>query len=1846
MSFFQFSLMAQIEELNDDGGNHLVRDSRPVDFYVPINSSYNAITFEIVGADGGSAAIADCKSAGGQGATTTLSIFIGTNPGQIAPGNYVRFMTGVSGRDNRISNTLGTGFSSGGGGGGSAVLISSNQVDWEILAVAGGGGGAYQGGVFSGCVDSQAGQGGRSTSSGGNGAGSNSGDGGTNGNGGDGGGTNGTGDLSGGGGGAFSNGGGNFSKEGKAGFPNGGAGGTVPAASFGTDGGWGFGGGGAGEDAPGGGGGYSGGGGGGEINNGGGGGSYTNPEYAINPVIISGGTTGGTTLNGSAFYQFENICLPSITGFSYINPLCAPDDQGRIQLDYTLTGGSNCGSQLQWSLEPLNGWQHLGDGLFRSMRAGTYTASVKNTSIDAVVATYTFTVGVTNEAPKAVCKNITVDLTNGTYSNADLANLIDGGSTGPCDPVLTASKTNFDCSNLGNNAVTLTSTGSHNLSSSCQANVRVQLSSDEQAVAKCKTGPSFNLDGGTLVLTADDINDGSSLGGCSNSSSMSISPSTFDCTMLGSNVVTLTVGSGQNVVTCSSTITITDNDTPTASCKNSVSVILVDGNVSIDYTEVDNGSLSNNCTNLTYELSQSDFDCNHMGTNEVILTITDDRNNQSNCATTVNVFDNTNPVAVCRDISIALDENGSYTLAPIELDGGSIDQCNLAFTASQTVFDCEDIGVKEITLTATDPQDHESNCTAKVTVEDDLGPVIARCQDLTLQLSGESITFAHYKTQYFQEVSDNCGIASIDFIGSTTLTCADVGVNERGLEAIDDSGNRTTCSFNVTVQDNTPPQAMCQDITVQLDANGIVFINIDDVDNGSYDDCGIALINLDQTTSINCQDIGILTVTLAMRDFSGNQASCQAAVTVQDNIEPQAICQDVTVQLDVDGNASITAADIDNGSNDACGIASLNLDKTEFSCDELGNNTVMLTATDGSGNASSCQAIVQVVDQTGPTIDCTDTEVYLDQNGIAEISATSLIDDSFDACGIAKYEVDRTSFSCQDLGSHQLTATVTDNNGNASTCQASVRVFDGVDPIANCQDVTIQLGIDGTASLSPQQVDGGSSDNCSIKDRALDQSQFDCSNIGENTVTLDIEDRGGNSDYCQATVTVVDQIGPTLDCSEYEVALDENGSAEITPTNLLNLAFDACGIASVEISRTTFSCQDFGDQSVTLSATDNHGNTSTCQMIVYVFEEIRPTALCKDATIQLDANGMATLTVEQIDNGSYDNCSLQGLFIDQTQFDCSNIGENTVTLEVDDSQDYSSDCQATVTVVDALAPVALCQNITVQLDEQGQASITAADINNGSNDACGIATMSLDQTSFTCDQTGDNTVTLNVTDNNENSGNCQATVTVVDEIAPTLSCQQHMTVNTDQGECGANVILPKAVASDNCGLTSLRSRYRPIDENEDPIGEFSAWADDHSGFFEAGSFEIQWKAGDGANSYSYCVLILDVIDEEAPAVICKDVTINFNGEETIAIPTSSIFDEGASFDACGTVSFVNQSLGEVSCDEVGETVNVQVIGIDPNGNTGSCTAQVAVVGMPCGFEATDIDCEQGAAADYDPIEDSYTLEADDCSGYPQGEFSFVGTRLCGDGEITVKVSDLMGDGRAGVVMMESTDPGARRVSMLKSQTRQVTTEYRASTNGSLRQKHKNRSGVEWVRIVRIGNKFKTYTSTNGSSWKHAHTINFSNFADCVHAGIMTYSRRSYDPVTATFDQLSVVSYSSTALAALPTGTSAAMEDVTEQSSDNYFPSNDLVLEVAPNPFSDQTQIEFELPQEAEVTLEIYNLQGQRVKQLIAAQLLGGIHQEMWTGTDAKGQVMPTGVYLLRLQVGQRSLSKKISLIRN
>ncbi len=110
-------------------------------------------------------------------------------------------------------------------------------------------------------------------------------------------------------------------------------------------------------------------------------------------------------------------------------------------------------------------------------------------------------------------------------------------------------------------------------------------------------------------------------------------------------------------------------------------------------------------------------------------------------------------------------------------------------------------------------------------------------------------------------------------------------------------------------------------------------------------------------------------------------------------------------------------------------------------------------------------------------------------------------------------------------------------NSNSTTrdwdLRFGVNYLDEVAPIARCRNITRSLGVNGTVTISPNNVNNNSTDaDSGVASFSLSQSNFDCDDIGENTVTLTVRDNNGNTDSCQAIVTITDGQGPLLTCPE------------------------------------------------------------------------------------------------------------------------------------------------------------------------------------------------------------------------------------------------------------------------------------------------------------------------------------------------------------------------------------------------------------------------------------------------------------------------------------------------------------------------------------------------------------------------------------------------------------------------------------------------------------------------------------------------------------------------------------------
>ncbi|MFQ5447251.1 MAG: MopE-related protein, partial [Saprospiraceae bacterium] len=253
---------------------------------------------------------------------------------------------------------------------------------------------------------------------------------------------------------------------------------------------------------------------------------------------------------------------------------------------------------------------------------------------------------------------------------------------------------------------------------------------------------------------------------------------------------------------------------------------------------------------------------------------------------------------------------------------------------------------------------------------------------------------------------------------------------------------------------------------------------------------------------------------------------------------------------------------------------------------------------------------------------------------------------------------------------------------------------------------------------------------------------------------------------------LVDNTPPSVTCKPATAALDANGSASITPSDVYDSGSDNCGTVNlVSVSPNAFDCGDLGANTVTLTVNDGNGNTATCTATVTVADNEAPTITCPAAVSSTADTGVCEATGVALGTASgADNCGTPSFTNDAPS--AFPVGTTTVTWTADDGNGNTTTCTQTVTVTDDEDPTVTCQSHTAVLDGSGSASITMSDVYASGSDNCGTVNLvNVTPNTFDCNDLGANTVTLFVNDGNGNFANCTATVTVVDNTAPTATCK-------------------------------------------------------------------------------------------------------------------------------------------------------------------------------------------------------------------------------------------------------------------------------------------------------------------------------------------------------------------------------------------------------------------------------------------------------------------------------------------
>lgn len=637
---------------------------------------------------------------------------------------------------------------------------------------------------------------------------------------------------------------------------------------------------------------------------------------------------------------------------------------------------------------------------------------------------------------------------------------------------------------------------------------------------------------------------------------------------------------------------------------------------------------------------------------------------------------------------------------------------------------------------------------------------------------------------------------------------------------------------------------------------------------------------------------------------------------VVDNVPPTVSCPG-NITLNVNPGQCGAVANFSATATDNCGSATVAYSKNPGTLFPVGVTTVTATATDAANNISApCSFTVTVVDNTLPVVNCP-PNVTVSCDGSTDISSTGIAA-ATDPCGIATLthtDVSTQSANVNDPAHYNYTISrtwsVTDAHNNAASCVQTITVSDATAPTTATQNITVNLSAAGTATVTATAVNNGSSDNCS-------------------PVTVGL----------QSAATTTGTICATA---------NEGGTVVLTAPSggiITGIVFASYGTPNGSCSNYTLgSCHAPGSASVVSSMAIGH-NSVTIPATNGVFGD-PCVGTVKRLYVQATYQVQTTATVPSV------------------TFDCSKVGANTVTLVAKDVTGNTATATAIVTVVDNTAPVVATQNATVQLDANGAASVTAADVNNGSSDACGIQSMSVSPNSFTCANVGPNTVTLTVTDVNGNISSNTATVTVEDHIAPVLSVPANAAVNCDAST--ATEATGVASATDVCGgVTVTYADASTQDANTNNAGHYNY------------TIARTWTATDASSNTSSAVQEITVSDATAPSVTAPaNATVSCDGSTATAntgIATGS--------DNCSpvTITYADASTQNASVNNAAHynyTIVRTWTATDVTGNASTAVQTITVQDI----SAPSITCPATASASCNtaPAKTGTATGADNCS---------------------------------------------------------------------------------------------------------------------------------------------------------------------------------------------------------------------------------------------------------------------------
>ncbi|RMA57656.1 HYR domain-containing protein [Ulvibacter antarcticus] len=966
---------------------------------------------------------------------------------------------------------------------------------------------------------------------------------------------------------------------------------------------------------------------------------------------------------------------------------------------------------------------------------------------------------------------------------------------------------------------------------------------------------------------------------------------------------------------------------PSITCNDITRSLDATGNVSITASEV--AVAQDGCSGATITLSDYDFGCFDIGANIITATATSGIGQTASCNLTVTIVDDLAPSLSCpTDMTLNNDPGDCGAIFTYNITAS--DNCGFTLTQTQGLASGSTfpLGTTTNTFIVTDDSGLSNSCTFNITVIDTELPTIMCPADISVANDeGECSAIVEYD---FPVVSDNCSGTPVnsvlvngsfetgDYSGWTidsgSSSCGIFGIMSDGqtLSSGDPIYNYSSNStqsvtfsqglpitFNTTDGDkmmaffqNCGPFAhkLYQDVIMPAGASQLCY----DLEYNNF----AGSFSTNQYFAVEIRDSG--TDALLETLFITNPGDALNVPMTQYCFDTSAYAgQAIRVQMinsQIDVNPlTIFIDNIALGSDlelmQTAGLAS----GSEF---PLGTTTNTFVVTDGSGNSETCSFDVTVNDTEAPTIMCpADISVANDEGECSAVIEYDLPIVSDNCSGtIIGNVLENGSFETGDYSSWNIVS-------GSPSCGIWGIMDDGQtlssgDPIYNyanntTQAVTFPQGLPITFNTTDGDKMMAFFQNCGPFAHKLYQdvimpvgtSQL-CYDLEYNNFAgsfstnqyFAVEIRDSGTDALLETLFITNP-GDALNVPMTQYCFDTSAySGQAIRVQMINSQIDVnpltifidnivLGSELSLVQTAGFASGDafpVGTTINTFVVTDASGNSNTCSFDVIVEDTELPLAVCQNISVDLDAMGVATITADDIDDGSSDNCEIDTITVSQTEFGCDDIGSNTVTLTVTDIYGNESECMAVVTVNGIIPEVEITQS---ELPEFCQGAFLILTAN--SDDAISYMWDTGEMTS-SIEVMADGVYTVTVT----SATNCTATASYeVIGFDPTILLSSYIMIAEKEVHLhnDSDVLSGAIGVTDNKGKVKIHDNTHVVD------------------FVKADDIDVHSNSSVGAAIYAPAVVTLPpflfntLSDNSSP-----DVTVNNNQSVTL---TGSVYDK-------------------------------------------------------------------------------------------------------------------------------------------------------------------------------------------------------------------------------------------------------------------------------------------------------------------------------------------------------------------